>query len=56
MWEAHIQLKAIIDFQAAMEDLVRNSVDVVDQQSFEEIMYSIQRPKMVPWGADDAGN
>lgn len=43
-WEAHIRIRAVADFQAKMDELVRTAVDFVDPMSIELALYSLRKP------------
>lgn len=44
IWEKHVQLKAVGEFQAKMDDLVREAVNFVDPLSIELALYSLNMP------------
>jgi hypothetical protein len=45
IFEAHIRLKAITQFQGIMEENVREAVNLVDPMSIEQLIRSLHQPQ-----------
>jgi predicted nucleotidyltransferase len=41
IFEAHIRLKAITQFQTILEEMVKDAVDLVDPRSIEDMIRSL---------------
>jgi len=47
-WEAHIRIRAIMQFEAQLEEMVVNAVDLVDPQALEDLMLSLRQNRDIP--------
>jgi maltooligosyltrehalose synthase len=54
-WATLQALNTVREFEAMMQELVANAVDLVDSETREQIIASFESPKMVPGGAEIDG-